>query len=154
MKYANFIMKLICFAVILGALWQYQLIAQSRAAETAAYEAVVAEIEAYNEEVLRATAEASEKEAESRYADGVYEGAGTGFGGTITVSVTVEDGTIKQIEVLSSDGEDPAYYAQAESVLEEIISAQSAEVDTVSGATYSSGGLIEATENALEKAVK
>jgi uncharacterized protein with FMN-binding domain len=56
--------------------------------------------------------------------------------------------------VLSADGEDPAYYAQAESVLEEMLRQQSTEVDTVSGATYSSQGLIAATAQALEKAVK
>ena len=61
---------------------------------------------------------------------------------------------MKKIDVLSAEGEDPAYYEQAESVLEKMLDAQSADVDTVSGATYSSGGLIEATGNALEKAVK
>jgi uncharacterized protein with FMN-binding domain len=70
------------------------------------------------------------------------------------VEVTIADGAISQITVLSADGEDPAYYAQAESVLEEMLRQQSTEVDTVSGATYSSQGLIAATTQALEKAVK
>lgn len=86
------------------------------------------------------------------YKDGTYEGTGIGFGGEITVSVTVADGRVTDIAVLSADGEDPAYYDQALAVLDEIVSAQSAEVDTVSGATFSSTGLIDAAADALGKA--
>jgi uncharacterized protein with FMN-binding domain len=68
--------------------------------------------------------------------------------------VTIEADSITQIDVLSAGGEDPAYYIQAESVLEEILKCQDTAVDTVSGATFSSSGLIEATRQALEKAVK
>ena len=152
MKYGNFIMKVVCLAVILCVFWRYQTVAVSRAAEVAENEAAVAEVEAYNEEVKQAMNGASE--TASGYVDGVYEGEGTGFGGAINVSVTIEDGKMTKIDVLSASGEDPAYYEQAESVLDEMIRAQSADVDTVSGATFSSGGLIEATGNALEKAVK
>jgi uncharacterized protein with FMN-binding domain len=147
MKYANFIMKLLCLGLVLGGLWQYQQIANSRAAVVADHEAQAAEINAYNAEILQA-------DRESPYVDGVYQGTATGFGGDITVAVAVEEGSIAQIEVLSADGEDPAYYSQAESVVEEMLRQQSTEVDTVSGATYSSRGLIEATAQALEKAVK
>jgi uncharacterized protein with FMN-binding domain len=147
MKHANFIMKLLCLGLVLGGLWQYQQIANSRAAVVADHEAQAAEINAYNAEILQA-------ESESPYEDGVYQGTATGFGGDITVEVTVEEGSITQIDVLSADGEDPAYYSQAESVVEEMLRQQSTDVDTVSGATYSSRGLIEATAQALEKAVK
>jgi uncharacterized protein with FMN-binding domain len=147
MKHANFIMKLLCLGLVLGSLWQYQQIANSRAAVVADHEAQAEEINAYNAEILQA-------ENESPYEDGVYQGTATGFGGDITVEVTVEEGGIAKIEVLSADGEDPAYYSQAESVVEEMLLRQSTEVDTVSGATYSSRGLIEATAQALEKAVK
>jgi uncharacterized protein with FMN-binding domain len=147
MKYANFMMKLLCLGLVLGMLWQYQQIATSRAAVVADHEAQAAEINAHNAEILQA-------EAESPYEDGAYQGTATGFGGEITVEVTIADGAISQITVLSADGEDPAYYAQAESVLEEMLRQQSTEVDTVSGATYSSQGLIAATAQALEKAVK
>jgi uncharacterized protein with FMN-binding domain len=132
---------------VLGSLWQYQQIANSRAAVVADHQAQAEEINSYNAEILQA-------ESESTYEDGIYQGTATGFGGDITVEVTVEAGSIAQIEVLSADGEDPAYYSQAESVVEEMLRQQSTEVDTVSGATYSSRGLIEATAQALEKAVK
>jgi uncharacterized protein with FMN-binding domain len=146
MKYANFVMRLLCLALVLGVLWQYQRIANSRATVVAQYDAQVEEINAYNAEILQS-------ETASPYSDGTYQGTATGFGGDIMVEVTILDGSITQIQVLSADGEDPAYYSQAESVLEEMLSCQSADVDTVSGATYSSRGLIEATAQALEKAV-
>ena len=53
----------------------------------------------------------------------------------ITVLVTVENGTISEIEITSADGEDKAYLSMAEDIIPKIIEAQSADVDTVSGAT-------------------
>ncbi len=149
MRYANFVLKCVSLALVIGVLWQYHTIAQSRAAVVAERETAIAEVEAYNAALL-ADAEAEE---DSGYQDGVYEGEGTGFGGTITVSVTVENGLIADIAVLSADGEGTAYFNSAQRVLDEILTAQSADVDTVSGATFTSGGLIEAVSNALAKAV-
>lgn len=42
-------------------------------------------------------------------ADGTYEGSGTGFGGTITVSVVLKDKTIQSISIVSAPGEDAAF---------------------------------------------
>ena len=72
----------------------------------------------------------------------------------ITVLVTVENGTISEIEITSADGEDKAYLSMAEDIIPKIIEAQSAEVDTISGATFSSTGIKNASEQALEQAVK
>ena len=52
----------------------------------------------------------------------------------------------------SASGEDSAYLSQAEGVINSIISAQSTDVDTVSGATFSSTGIINAVNDALGKA--
>ena len=68
-----------------------------------------------------------------------------------TVSLLI---ILTAIDVLNADGEDPAYYDQAVAVIDEMLKAQSSEVDTVSGATFSSTGLIEATADALGKAEK
>lgn len=68
--------------------------------------------------------------------------------------VTVENGTISEIEITSADGEDKAYLSMAEDIIPKIIEAQSAEVDTISGATFSSTGIKNAAEQALEQAVK
>ena len=49
--------------------------------------------------------------------------------------------------------EDPWYFEQAEKpVIEAILAGQATEVDAVSGATYSSKGIMQAVENALEQA--
>ena len=86
------------------------------------------------------------------YADGTYTGSGTGFGGTITVQVTLEDDTITAVSVVSAPGEDSAYLSQGENVINSIISEQSTDVDTISGATFSSTGILEAVNDALSKA--
>ena len=145
MKYMNFAIRTVSLLLILGVLWQYQHIAASRAAVVAERQQRIDEVEAYN-------AALTEQDVVGGYKDGTYEGAGMGFGGEITVSVTVADGKVAGITVLSADGEDPAYYDQALAVLDEIVSAQSTDVDTVSGATFSSTGLIDAAADALGKA--
>lgn len=66
--------------------------------------------------------------------------------------VTVENGTISEIEITSADGEDKAYLFMAEDIIPKIIEAQSADVDTVSGATFSSTGIRDAVSEALKQA--
>ena len=88
------------------------------------------------------------------YKDGTYTGEADGFGGTVAVEVTVKDGKIEAVEVTSAEKEDSAYLAMAEDIIPKIIEAQSAEVDTISGATFSSTGIKNAAEQALEQAVK
>jgi uncharacterized protein with FMN-binding domain len=91
---------------------------------------------------------------ETSWQDGVYEGVGTGFGGEITTSVTIEDGKITDVEIVSAPNEDEAYLSTAKQVLANIVQAQSAQVDTISGATFSSTGIIEGVNAALSEAVK
>ena len=83
--------------------------------------------------------------------DGVYTGSGTGFSGAITVQVTVAGGKITAIQIVSS-GDDAAYLNRAQAVIPSVIAAQSTSVDTVSGATYSSKGILMAIRNALVQA--
>ncbi|MCD8329099.1 MAG: FMN-binding protein, partial [Lachnospiraceae bacterium] len=87
------------------------------------------------------------------YVDGVYTGTGTGFGGDITVQVTVKKGKIKKIKILSAEDETPSYLKKAKGIISSILDAQSTEVDVISGATYSSEGILEAVQNALKKAL-
>ena len=75
-----------------------------------------------------------------------------GYGGTIQVEVTLAGDEITSINVVSAPGEDSAYLSQAESVIDSILSAQSTDVDTVSGATFSSTGILNAVDAALGKA--
>ena len=96
--------------------------------------------------------ETSSDDSDNFYKNGTYEGSGTGYGGTITVQVTLEDDTITGVSVVSAPGEDSAYLSQGENVINSILSEQSTDVDTISGATFSSTGILEAVNDALSKA--
>lgn len=85
-------------------------------------------------------------------ADGVYEGTGDGFRGEMTVEVTIVSETITKVEVTDHVDDDQWFERAYDSVPDEIIDAQSVDVDTVSGATYSSLGIIDAVTDALENA--
>ena len=152
MKYKNFILRTLDLLLILGVLWLYQSVALTRADAVAARQKEIADAESWNASVLQAQAE-QETAAESSYRDGTDEGSAFGFGDEITVSVTIADGKLTDISVLSADGEDKPSYTQSLPVLDKILSAQSTDgIDTVSGATLTSEGLIGAVADALGKA--
>ena len=79
----------------------------------------------------------------------VYEGTGTGFAGKITVAVEIKDKKIVAITVLNVEADDAAFFNRAKGVIDRIIQSQNLDVDVVSGATYSSRGIISAVKNAL-----
>ena len=89
-----------------------------------------------------------------KYVDGIYEGLGTGKNPGIKVSVTIKDDKIKDITIISSN-DNSDYFDEAAAVIpKSIIEAQDTNVNTVSGATLSSKGIIKAVEYALSKAIK
>ena len=90
--------------------------------------------------------------ADQVYKDGTYTGDGQGFGGNIQVQITIADDTLTDIQVVSAEKEDSAYLSQGKAVNDRILEAQSTDVDTVSGATFSSTGILMAVEDALGKA--
>lgn len=90
--------------------------------------------------------------ADQVYKDGTYIGDGQGFGGNIQVQITIADDTLTDIQVVSAEKEDSAYLSQGKAVIDRILEAQSTDVDTVSGATFSSTGILMAVEDALGKA--
>lgn len=112
---------------------------------------------AHTKELILQASEAagsSENGEGEGYQDGSYEGTGQGFGGEIRVKATIEEEKIVQVEIISAPGEDDTYLKTAKKVLDTIKEAQTAEVEAVSGATFSSSGIIEATKDALGKAAK
>lgn len=152
MKHKNFILRAVNLLLILAVLGRYQQVAVVRAAAAAERQQEISEVEAYNASLQKAAQEAEEAEADSGIQDGTYEGSAFGFGDLITVSVTIKDGRITDIAVLDASGEDRPYYNQSLPLLDEMINKQSTEVDTVSGATLTSEGLIGAVADALGKA--
>lgn len=86
------------------------------------------------------------------YADGTYEGTGTGFAGSIAVEIKIDGNSIREINV-TSQNETPSRWSEALAVIDEILGANSTDVDSVSGATKSSEGIKEAVNDALSKAL-
>lgn len=81
--------------------------------------------------------------------DGTYTGTGSGFKSDITVEVTVSGGEITDI-VIVEHGDTAGISDEAFAEMPaRIIDAQSLEVDTVSDATMSSQGIIDAVHDAL-----
>ena len=105
--------------------------------------------------VVEQPAEAASVEAEEEalpklpYADGVYVGSSRGYGGAVRVQVTMENGSITEVEVLDASHETKQFLRRAKRLLTTVVDAQSWEVDAVSEATYTSRGILGAVQNAL-----
>ena len=93
----------------------------------------------------------TEKGDSEGYQDGVYTGSAMGMNAMIQVSVTIENGKIVDVSIDSSRDDEP-YFSDALTVIDDILASNSTQVDTVSGATYSSGGILDAVDAALEQA--
>lgn len=87
------------------------------------------------------------------YKDGVYYGTGEGYKGDVKVAVVIENQKIQYILIMENE-DDKEYFTKAKGVLEDVLKYQRTDVDTVSGATYSSNGILEAIKKALENAKK
>ena len=203
MKYQNFIMRVLCLILIIGAVLGYNSM-QKKDSDTekdqqiASLTTRVEALEKQQDEILSAIEEASKAQEEAKkkaeeeaknkkdsaakkdadaadkeeedqadadseedfseesedlaYKNGTYTGDGQGFGGNIQVQVTLENDTITDIQVVSAPVEDSAYLSQGQGVISTILAAQSTDVDTISGATFSSTGIINAVNDALGKA--
>lgn len=81
-------------------------------------------------------------------ADGTYEGTAETPLVKVTVEVTVEDHTLKDIKLLRHEN---GKGAPAEAMLPEMLRQNTSEVDTVSGATMSSKAIRAAVRDALVK---
>ena len=95
---------------------------------------------------------AASKYVQEAGAAGVLTGTADGFGGPITVSVTMDGDKIAAVEVVSNSETPEIAGAALEQIPAAIVAANSADVDIVSGATYTSNGIINAVKNALESA--
>ena len=144
MKYKNFLIRLFDLILVLGLLAGYQAVIYSRDKEAtiAELKSQVNQLQGEKEDILEAaknsgklgTDGASAGQA-GTYKDGTYTGSSQGFGGEIK-------------------GEDEAYLSMAKDIVKTILDKQTTEVDTISGATYSSTGIKNAVGQALEGAAK
>ena len=165
MKYQSFCMRVLCLLLILAPVIGYNSMQKKDTQEQETLEEAAqnqktakaqVETDTKDDAVKEGAADSEDAEStddsENFYKDGTYTGSAQGFGGAIEVQVTLKDDEITDIQVTGASGEDSAYLSQAQSVISSIISAQSTDVDTVSGATFSSTGIINAVVDALGKA--
>lgn len=138
----NFIIRAGSLAVIVLMLFAYNEVLNVRAKDEQ-----IAKLQASLDEDTANTGQSP-----NSYIDGTYEGEGTGFGGPIDVKVTIENGQMKDVEIISAENEDGTYLETAKGVISKILDAQTPEVDVMSGATFSSTGIKDAVANALQKA--
>ena len=138
----NFIIRASSLAVIVLMLFGYNEVLNVRAKDEQ-----IAKPQASLDEDTANTGQ-----SQNSYTDGTYEGEGAGFGGSIDVKVTIEDGQLKNIEIISAENEDGTYLETAKGVISKILDAQTPEVDVMSGATFSSTGIKDAVADALQKA--
>lgn len=90
--------------------------------------------------------------APSAYRDGVYTASAQGFGGPIALQVTLQNDIIADITIVSAEGETQPYFSRARRVISTILECNTPEVDSISGATYSSTGILNAVKSALSSA--
>lgn len=101
------------------------------------------------EKTVDSVKKTAENDAGGNFQNGIYTGTGEGYRGKVTVTVKVADGKITEL-VLDDYADDKSYMERAKNrIFQEMISRQNTDVDAVSGATYSSNGLIEAVNKAL-----
>lgn len=156
---SGWLIRVVNLIAVVAILAGYNIVTIERKnADEAAKKAVEQEYEEWKEEnaELLAAADADSGTADTAesgaYKDGVYTGSAQGFGGPVEVQVTVVEGAITDVEILSAEKEDAAYFSMAQEIIPSILEAQTAEVDTISGATFSSTGIKNAVALALEGA--
>lgn len=165
MKYKNFLIRLFDLILILGLLAGYQVVIYSRDKEAriAELESQVNQLQGEKDEILEAAknsgklgtgTDGNASEGNGSYKDGTYTGSAQGFGGAINVKVTVSGQKISAIDITEANGEDEAYLSMAKDIINTMLDKQTADVDTVSGATYSSTGIKNAVIQALEGATE
>lgn len=99
------------------------------------------------------TAPTATNVVEGPFKDGVYTGTADGYRPGLQVEVTVKNTQITEVRIVSHNEHGERFYGPPMQIVpEEIVAAQSTDVDTVSGATFTSVGIINAVNDALKNA--
>ena len=102
--------------------------------------------------MILAGATACSKKTEGTYTPGEYTGEAQGFGGKVSVTIKVDESKITDVTVTGNDETPEIGGSHLEELAAAILDKQSADIDTVSGATVTSKGVIEAAGKAIEAA--
>ncbi len=99
------------------------------------------------------TSNQSETETvDSTYKAGTYSATAHGFASDVTVTMTFDDSSITDVQVDVSGETDTVGAKIGDEIAQKLLDAQSADIDGVSGATYSSTAVKEAAANCIAQA--
>ncbi|SFG62114.1 FAD-binding protein [Oribacterium sp. WCC10] len=99
-----------------------------------------------------AATEASGK-TEGKYQPGEYSATSAGFGGNVTVTMTFDADNITGVKIVGNKETDGVGSKAIESLPDAIMEAQSADVDAVSGATFTSKAIKTAAQDCINQAM-
>ena len=110
---------------------------------------------AHDEMVEQQIAEAERAASRGPYTnDGSFVGEAQGYGGLVKMQVIIGNGYIESVEILDASSEDEAWLDMCVGLPSKIVKAQTTAIDVVSGATYTSAGILNGTTQALQKAME
>lgn len=113
------------------------------------------EANAHDEAVAAQIVEAERMANRGPYAtDGVFTGSAQGFGGPVEMQVSIENGYIEEVVILDASLEDAPWLEMCLDLPALIERNQSTDLDVVSGATYTSSGILNGATEALRKSVE
>lgn len=114
-----------------------------------------AKAQAHDDMVEQQIAEAERAASRGPYAnDGIFIGSAQGYGGPVKMQVTVENGYLDSVEILDAGKEDDAWLEMCLDLPAKMVSAQTTSVDTVTGATFTSSGMINGATEALRQSIE
>ncbi|MCD7819451.1 MAG: FMN-binding protein [Lachnospiraceae bacterium] len=96
---------------------------------------------------------AAEESSEGTYTPGTYTASSVGHEDGLTVTITVDESSIVNVEVDASNETAEIGGAAADDLAEQILAAQSTEIDGVSGATETTDGVKRALADCLDQAM-
>lgn len=129
----------------------YGHVAGTTAGQRTAGEVQVTELADQEEDIAQyAQVTSAVERSDTEYEDGEYMGTGKGHGGDIEVQVIVSNNEISAVEIVNHSETEGISDPAIENLPEQIVQANSYELDVISGATMSSNGILEAVRNALE----
>ncbi len=128
--------------------------AEDEEAEEAGEEAEAEEVEEETEAPEEEEAEDEEAGEEAgAYVPGTYTGEADGFGGTVSVTITVDETSITDVTAVGDDETEDVGGAALDELAAQILDAQSADIDGVSGASFTSEGIRAAAQDAIDAAI-
>ncbi len=90
--------------------------------------------------------------AEAAYAPGTYKATAAGFGGDVTVTMTFDEGSITDVQIVGDAETDGVGSVAIEQLPAAILEAQSADIDGVTGASFTSKAICLAAQDCIDQA--